>query len=88
MPVSSILTGAIQAALDALTAVPEVPVLSGRVTVKSGTWNIRTGPGTEYPTAGKVKAGTVLERLEVDGWIPVLYNGEPMYISASGVEGG
>lgn len=79
---------AIQAALDALTAVPEVPVLSGRVTVKSGTWNIRTGPGTEYPTAGKVKAGTVLERLEVDGWIPVLYNGEPMYISASGVEGG
>jgi len=65
-----------------------MPEPVGDLKVKSGSWNIRTGPGTAYPTAGIVREGDTLTRLTVENWIPVLFNGEPMYISASGVEGG
>ena len=80
---------AIQAALEKLNNVPlPAPEQVGDLKIKSGSWNVRTGPGTAYPTAGIVHAGDVLTKLVAENWIPVLYNGEPMYISASAVEGG
>lgn len=75
--------------LDALNDVPApAPEHSGNLTVKSGAWNVRTGPGTSYSTAGIVHGGDKLTELAADGWIPVIYNGEPMYISKNAVEGG
>lgn len=80
---------ALQAALEKLNGVPtSTPEQVGDLKIKSGSWNVRTGPGTAYPTAGIVHAGDVLTKLVTENWIPVLYNGEPMYISASAVEGG
>lgn len=76
-------------ALEALNEVPApTPEPVGDLKVKGGSWNVRTGPGTAYPTAGIVRGGDTLTRLTVENWIPVLYNGEPMYISKNAVEGG
>ena len=67
-------------------AAPSVPETAGGVTVKSVTWNVRTGPGTGYPVAGIVRGGDVLEAANPDGWAPVLYNGEIRWISGKAVE--
>lgn len=55
------------------------------VTVASGTWNVRTGPGTVYPAVGIVRTGETLERVELEGWIPVKYNGDVVFIAPSAV---
>lgn len=62
-----------------------LPILNG-VTVKSGKWNVRTGPGTEFASAGVVKGGEQYERVELDGWIPIIYNGEVRFIGPSAVK--
>lgn len=61
-----------------------LPIIDG-VTIKSGTWNVRTGPGTEFPSAGIVRGGEQYEKVELDGWIPIIYNGEVRYIGPSAV---
>lgn len=55
------------------------------VTVADGTYNLRTGPNTNYPSAGVVSGGTVLEIVDLDGWIPVLYNGEVRFIGPKAI---
>lgn len=45
-----------------------------------GSWHVRTGPGTEYPSAGVVQGGCVLQKIELDGWIPVAYKGKICFI--------
>lgn len=82
---------AIAAALEALGDTDEtdtlpVPILDG-VTIASGSWNVRTGPGTEFAAAGVVKGGDRLEKIDLDGWTPVLYNGEVCFIGPSAVRG-
>ena len=67
-------------------AAPSVPETAGGVTVKSGTWNVRTGPGTGYSIAAVARGGDVLEAANPDGWAPVLYNGEIRWISGKAVE--
>ena len=67
-------------------APPSVPETAGGVTVKSGTWNVRTGPGTGYSIAAVARGGDVLEAANPDGWAPVLYNGEIRWISGKAVE--
>jgi hypothetical protein len=80
---------AMMAALDKLNGVhSSMPEPVGDLKITSGSWNVRTGPGTAYPTAGIVHGGDVVTRLATENWIPILYNGEPMYISASAVRGG
>ena len=61
-----------------------VPILNG-VTISPGTWNVRTGPGSEFASAGIVRGGEKYELVELDGWIPVIYNGEVRYIGPSAV---
>lgn len=75
------------AAVDALDDVPViVPEPVGDLTVKPGSWRIRTGPGTAYPTAGYVKGGDKLTGIDPGKWVPVLYKGEVCWISRDGLE--
>lgn len=59
----------------------------GYVTVKAGTWRIRTGPGTNYGTVDFVRAGERLKRTEdaAPGWLGVEYDGMPEWISEKAV---
>lgn len=83
---------AMQAELDKLDDTPEpepapvVPEPTGDLTVKSDSWNIRTGPGTNYPTAGIVGKGEKLQSVDPGNWQPVLYKGEVMWISKNALE--
>lgn len=73
---------AMMAAIDALMDVPALqPEPVGDLTVKEGSWRIRTGPGTAYPTAGFVKGGEKLSEIAPGKFIPVLFNGEVRWIS-------
>lgn len=62
-----------------------LPVLNG-VTIAGGRWNVRTGPGTEFPSAGTVKGGEQYEKIDLDGWTPILYNGEVRWIGPKAVK--
>ncbi len=78
---------AMMAAIDALDDVPVIPPVDvGDLTVKPGSWRIRTGPGTAYPTAGYVKGGEKLTKIDPGKWTPVLYKGEVCWISRDGLE--
>lgn len=71
----------------ALLKVPAVsPEEADTVTVKPGTWNIRTGPGTGYPTAEVVKGGDKLTPIELGTWQPILKNVQILYISKNALE--
>lgn len=61
------------------------PIQNG-VKIANGRWNVRKGPGTEFASAGIVRGGDELERLELEGWIPVFYNGEVCFIGPSAVK--
>lgn len=73
------------AAGDAEETTPEV----GYVTVRSGTWRIRTGPGTSYGTVDFVRAGDRLKRTAdaENGWLGVEYKGMGAWISEKAIEG-
>ncbi|MBP3311043.1 MAG: peptidoglycan-binding protein [Butyricicoccus sp.] len=57
------------------------PEETGTLAVKDGTWNIRTGPGTEYPIVKTTHTGDKLVEINPDGWVPVKVNGEVCWIS-------
>ena len=61
---------------------PEQPAQPGSVRVTGGEVNIRTGPGTNYDVVKAVKKGALLPPGPVDGWRPVLLDGEVCWISA------
>ena len=67
-------------------APPSVPEAGGGLKVKSGTWNLRTGPGASYPIAAVVRGGDGLCEAQSAGWVPVIYNGEIRWISGKAVE--
>gem|GEM_PF-438580 len=49
--------------------------------------NLRTGPGTEYPSAGVVSKGTNVSRIAIsDTWSKVVYKGNEYYMSNSYLE--
>lgn len=56
------------------------------VTIAPGTYNLRTGPSTSYPSAGVVRGGDVLEIVDLDGWTPVRVNGELRFIGPKAVK--
>lgn len=73
---------ALMAAIEAKNDVPVVaPAPVGDLTVKDGSWRVRTGPGTAYPTAGFVHGGDKLDKVELGKWLPVLFDGEVCFIS-------
>lgn len=78
--------------MDVLDDEPAVtpPVASegvGNLTVKAGTWNLRTGPGTDYPVAAVVKGGDKLQELPDENWVPVIRNGQQLWVSENALEG-
>ena len=64
--------------------VPQTP--EANLCVAAGSWNIRTGPGTDYAIVGVAHGGDRLAGAETDGWTPVIYNGEVRWISGKGLE--
>ncbi len=56
------------------------------VVVADGRWNVRSGPGTKYESLGTVKGGTVLEKMDDGGWVPVIFNGEVGWIGPKAVK--
>lgn len=56
------------------------PQKVGGVTIASGSWHVRTGPGEEYASAGVVHGGDVLQKVDAGSWIPVLYGGRLCFI--------
>ena len=66
---------------------PAEPVQpAGNLTVKDGSWNVRTGPGTSYPVAKTVHGGDKLTEIAADGWKPVLADGEVQWISEKALQ--
>ena len=47
------------------------------LTIRAGSWNVRSGPGVNFNKLGVVRAGDQLASagLETDGWQRVEYNG-------------
>ena len=68
---------------DAPETTPEAP--AGKLKVKAGTWNLRTGPGTDYPIAEVVKGGDTLAEAQTDGWIPIVAAGELRWVSRKAI---
>lgn len=66
--------------------VPDAPVQEGMLDVQSGTWNIRTGPGTEYAIVKTTHTGDKLVEVTPNGWKPVLVNGKVCWISPKALE--
>lgn len=63
------------------------PVQVGNLTVKDGTWNIRTGPGKEYAIRRTAKGGEKLREVIPHGWKPVqMEDGSIGWISLSGLK--
>lgn len=62
-----------------------VPILNG-VTITGGKWNVRTGPGMEFASAGTVNGGEQYEKVDIGDWVPIIYNGKVYYISPKAVK--
>ena len=60
---------------------PETPVPTGTLAVRDGTWNIRTGPGTEFSIIKTTHTGDKLVPAETNGWVPVVVNDRIGWIS-------
>lgn len=58
---------------------------AGDLTVAAGTWFVRSGPGTGWPSVGTVKAGERLQSVDADDWIPILIGGQVRWISPKAV---
>ena len=58
----------------------------GTLAVRNGTWNIRTGPGTEYAIVKTTHAGDKLAPANPDGWVPIKLNGKVCWISPKALE--
>ncbi len=72
---------------DAPENEPEVVIPDYKTyTATEGTWNVRSGPGTEFAVAGRVKGGDKLEGVDTDGWIPIMFGGEVRWISPKAVK--
>ena len=56
--------------------------------VKSGSWNIRSGPGTGYPVVAVAHGGDRLNEVSTDGWMAIKHGNGIAFISKSGVKQG
>lgn len=70
---------------DDVTAPPEAVKPEGNLTVRAGTWNLRTGPGTEYDIAASVNGGQTLDEVTTD-WIPVKVGGRILWVSPKAIQ--
>lgn len=58
---------------------------TGNITVASGAWNVRTGPGTQYGVLKTVHGGDKLNKVEVNGWVPVEIEGKVCWVSPKAI---
>ena len=78
---------ALTAAVEHWDDVPHItPLPAENVAVKPGSWRVRTGPGTVYPTAGFVQGGDKLEKIDGESWQPVIFGGEVRWISKNALK--
>ena len=69
------------------TAEPEKPEIpDGGLVVAKGSWNVRTGPGTDYASVAIVHGGDRLSQVPSDGWTPILLKNEIRWISNKALE--
>lgn len=67
-------------------AAPDVPEDSGEsVTVATGSWNLRRGPGMQYGAVKIVHGGDRLEKVEPKDWIPVNAGGDVLWVSPKAI---
>ena len=59
----------------------EVAAPKNAVTITGNSVNIRKGPGTTYGVFKAVKKGSQFERVNVDGWVPILIDGVVYWVS-------
>lgn len=79
---------ALMAKIEKKNDIPTItPAAADNLTVKKGSWRVRTGPGTAYSTAGFVEGGEKLTKIDLGKWQPVLYKGEVRFISKDALEG-
>ena len=77
---------AIRWILDDDETAPEKPIENG-VEIAPGSWNIRSGPATSFESVGTAKGGETYEKLTgMNGWVPIIYNGEVRWIGPSAVK--
>ena len=60
---------------------PEQPAQQGSIRVTGDEVNIRIGPGTDFDVLKAVNKGALFTPVAVDGWRPVLLDGEVCWIS-------
>lgn len=65
---------------------PAEPVQTGDLTVASGAWNLRRGPGTQYGVVKTVHGGNRMEKVEPKDWVPVNVGGDVLWISPKAIE--
>ena len=58
---------------------------AGDLTIATGTWNVRSGPGTGWPVVKTVKGGDRLQSVDDNDWIPVLIDGQVRWVSPKAV---
>lgn len=68
------------------TELPTLENTQNRVVIADGSWNVRTGAGVEYKSAGVVHGGDTLEKIDIGEWVPVLYNGEVRFVGRKAIK--
>ena len=64
---------------------PAEPVQTGDLTIASGAWNLRRGPGTRYGVVKTVHGGDRLEKVDPKDWIPVNVGGDVLWVSPKAI---
>ena len=54
---------------------------SNKVTITGSSVNVRKGPGTQYDSIGTFKKGQEFEKVDTNGWVPILVNKEVCWVS-------
>ncbi|MFR5903053.1 MAG: SH3 domain-containing protein [Neglectibacter timonensis] len=49
--------------------------------ITGGTVNLRLGPGTQYESVAIARKGDRLDKVEENGWIPVILGGKVVWVS-------
>lgn len=68
-------------------AVDPAPASGDTLTVASGSWNVRSGPGTEYDVIGTVHGGDTVTLAEAEGWKFIKTGSVMGFISQKGIKG-
>lgn len=56
------------------------------IKIKDGTWNVRSGPSTNYPEVGFVKGGSTVKPVSTDGWTFINIGDQVGWISNKALE--